>query len=94
MVSAHRACGSAAALLSLRRLIERAATDRRSVGVGFCFLDEHDGDSIHDRIEHLAGRAPEAVGLFELHLRVALWTRKDLEQLGGDHLRMVVRLRT
>jgi hypothetical protein len=32
------------------------------------------------------------VGLLELDLRVALGAREDVEQLLGDHRRMVVRL--
>jgi hypothetical protein len=59
----------------------------------FSFFDEEDRDSVDDRVENLAVRAAEVVGLFQLQPGMALGARQDFEQFARDHLRMVVGFR-
>src|SRR2546429_8749010 len=61
--------------------------------LGFAFFDQHHRDAVDDRVEHLAVRAAQLVGLLELHLRVAFRAGQDFEQFLRDHPRMVVRFR-
>jgi hypothetical protein len=58
----------------------------------FSFFDQHYGDAVDDRVEHLALGTAQVIRLYELHLRVAFRAREDFKQVLGDHPRMVVRL--
>lgn len=61
------------------------------IQLGLSLFNQHHRNSIDDRIQDLAVRTAELVGLLELHLGVALGARQDFEQFLRDHPRMVVR---
>ena len=62
-----------------------------SLFLWFAFFDEQHRDSVDDRIEDLAVRAPEVVRLLQLQLGVALGASQNLEQLWRDHACIVLR---
>ena len=66
---------------------------RRPLLVGLSFFDQHHWDAVDDRVQDLAVRTAQLIGLLEFDLRVALRARQDFEQLLRDHPRMVVRFR-
>jgi hypothetical protein len=78
------------------KVARRAAAGRMGeesglIQLGLSLFDQHHGDPVDDRIEDLALRTAELVGLLELHLGVAFRARQDFQQFLRDHPRMVVR---